>query len=377
MAKTRLVGIDLFRTTAALAVIVVHASGLILYSDETPIQIDHLLPILMQFCRFAVPFFLAASFYFMVGKLLSAPERFETKTFLRSRVTRLLVPYALWSTLYVLVRLVKAIKSPEGTALLRQDPIFLIFLGGAAIHLYFLPLLFTGSLLIPLLKGAVVRVKSAWPTLLVISIVVYEVLFVTGNSFELGVNCLQQPQGCSVAFQTLLPPTGANPLARLISVGLLWAIRCAMYIFLSVGLQDPAVQRWLMRMQQRWIWPAVFLLATLGGMLEHFKVCYFPLSIYELGVGFGLLLWGVVLSRSLTSPLITQLGNISFGIYLVHYLILTFLFAALTKLPAALLAPWPPVVSVLLLSGVTFIVSSAVIFGLSRQLVLRRLLLSS
>ena len=379
MPQARLLGVELFRATAAFAVIVVHAAGFILHSDQAPLTADRWLLGVMQICRFAVPFFLAASFYFVIGKLLSAPQQFDPKAFLKSRVTRLVIPYTLWSLIYLAVRVFKLAKTTESIALLFQDPIFLIFLGGAAIHLYFLPLLFTGSLLVLLLKAPALK-RQGWAVpLLLSSVLLYELLFVTGNSFELGVNCLQQSQGCSIAltsaFQTA--PNFKNPLTRLLSVEFLWAVRCAMFIAVSVVLHQPGFQQYLRKQSQGWLWGTIFGLATLGGLLEHFKISYFPLSLYELGVGYGPLLWGIVLSRSLSpNALALRFGNASFGIYLVHYLILTLVFAGVAKLPAVT-AHCPPVLLALLVSTITFGLSGVVTFWIARQSFLRKVLLGS
>jgi surface polysaccharide O-acyltransferase-like enzyme len=377
MAQARLFGVELFRAIAAFAVVVVHASGLILHSDSAPVGAELWLLGAMQIGRFAVPFFLAASFYFVIGKLLSAPDKFDPKTFLRSRVTRLMMPYALWSLIYLAVRVFKFAKTPEGIGPIFQDPIFLIFLGGAAIHLYFLPLLFTGSLLVPLLKVPVLK-RQNWIVPLLISGLLYELLFVTGNSFDLGVNCLQQPQGCSVALISIFQaaPGLKHPLTRLLSVEFLWAVRCAMFIAASAMLHQPSVRNRLGKFPH-WLWGALFGLAMLGGLLEHFKVAYFPLSLYELGVGYGPLLWGIALSRSLSSnALILRFGNASFGIYLVHYLILTLVFAIVVKVPTVT-AAWPPVLLALLLSAITFGLSGIVTFWIGRHPFLKKALLGS
>ncbi len=47
MAQARLFGVELFRAIAAFAVVVVHASGLILYSDQAPVTADFSLLVAM------------------------------------------------------------------------------------------------------------------------------------------------------------------------------------------------------------------------------------------------------------------------------------------------------------------------------------------
>ncbi|HEY9827729.1 MAG TPA: acyltransferase [Stenomitos sp.] len=380
MSKSRLIGVDLFRAIAAFAVIVIHAGGALLESnppqDVTPLQV------LMQFCRFAVPFYLAASFYLTVGKLLAAPQQFGLKAFLVSRTQRLVIPYAIWSGIYFAIRFAKAAPSSSATAQLLQDPLFLILLGGSAIHLYFLPLLISGSLLVPLLKPLATFLKPLRNrvVLLLVSMAIYESIFATGNAFNLGVNCLEVPHGCSVAFVPFWEQFGLTmqqPIVRVASPLVAWCLRGWLYICASAVLHHPSVQRRLSNLNasHALLWGGVFILATLGGELEWFKVIYFPLSVYELGVSYGLLLSGIALSRSLQfHHRIVALGNASFGIYLVHYLILVVYAALATKGSLGSSAVQFPILWTLVLASLTYLTSWGITLGLNRQPLLRRLL---
>lgn len=380
MSKSRLIGVDLFRAIAAFAVIVIHAGGALLESypdqDATPLQV------LMQFCRFAVPFYLATSFYLTVGKLLAASQQFDLKAFLVSRTQRLVIPYATWSGIYFAIRFAKAAPSSSATAQLLQDPLFLIVLGGSAIHLYFLPLLISGSLLVPLLKPLATFLKPLRNRILLLlaSMALYESMFATGNAFNLGVNCLETPHGCSVAFVPFWEHFGLTmqqPLLRVASPLVAWGLRGWLYICASAVLHHPIVQRRLSNLNpsHALLWGGVFILATLGGELEWFKVIYFPLSVYELGVSYGLLLSGIALSRSLQfHHRIVALGNASFGIYLVHYLILVVYAALATKGSLGSSAAQFPILWTLILASLTYLTSWGITLGLNRQPLLRRLL---
>ncbi len=380
MGKPRLIGVDLFRAIAAFAVVIIHAGGEVMASDT--VRSDFGLMALMQFCRFAVPFFLAASFYLMIGKLLRDPLAFSGPQFLSSRVTRLLIPYALWSIFYLGIRAVKALQAPHGLAQLFQDPIFLIFFGGSAIHLYFLPLLFTGSLLLLLIKPLAQHLRSLRLSviLLLLSTGLYEAMFITGNYFNLGDNCLEQPQSCAIAFQPLLQHWSLleHPIARLLSVEFAWVVRGFVYIFASAVLLHPKVQGWIGRLRSPLIPIGIFLLATLAGEVESFKVFYVPLSLYELGVSYGLLIGGIVLSKLLQAQTwIQNLGNASFGIYLIHYLMVVFGAAVLFKLPGTVLALFPATILAVILATVCFLLSWAIMVLLAKQPIIGRLLFSS
>ena len=91
----RLFGVDLLRGIAAYAVVFVHSG------DETlglPIS-QNAIALRMDF-YFAVPFFLATSFYF----LTSRNDIDISKRFWCSRVERILISYAVWSLIYVAFR---------------------------------------------------------------------------------------------------------------------------------------------------------------------------------------------------------------------------------------------------------------------------------
>lgn len=392
MTKSRFLGIDLLRGLAALAVVMIHAGGEIVYSESGELTPDLWVRILTQACQFAVPFFLATSFYFMVGKLLKSPEQFSGRDFLRSRVTRLLVPYLLWSLIYLAFRAVKAVQSAGGLAQLFQDPIFLIFLGGSGIHLYFLPLLFTGSLLIPLLHrfafskaplGLSLKQLNVSVFCLIVCLVVYEWMFASGNFFSLGADCLVSPLGCSVAFQTIIKGQlnlAGNPFLRWLATELAWIIRCCLYVFATAVLVHPTVQTYLKNMNPKhiWLWFIVFAIATMGGELEWFKVIYFPITLYEMGVSYSLFFCGLALSRSLPQhPWIQNLGNASFGIYLIHYLVLVICAQVMTKLLGSLIPSLPPVMFMVTLASICFALSWLFTQLLSKQPCLRRSLFGS
>ncbi|MEM7759311.1 MAG: acyltransferase family protein, partial [Cyanobacteria bacterium P01_A01_bin.40] len=88
---TRLVGIDLCRALAAFAVILVHSGdetwGLPI--SEGAIHFRHLF-------YYAVPFFLAAFFYFSTNKSPLAIDN----SFWQKKLQRIVAPYLLWSIFY-------------------------------------------------------------------------------------------------------------------------------------------------------------------------------------------------------------------------------------------------------------------------------------
>ncbi|MEL7406861.1 MAG: acyltransferase family protein [Cyanobacteria bacterium J06558_2] len=91
----RLAGIDLCRGLAAFAVILVHSGdenwGLAISAEA--IRFRYLF-------YYAVPFFIAAYFYFSTKKL---PLKINRK-FWNKKLQRIVIPYLLWSAAYVILK---------------------------------------------------------------------------------------------------------------------------------------------------------------------------------------------------------------------------------------------------------------------------------
>ena len=181
MTKLRLLGIEFIRALSSYAVVLVHSG------DETwKLPIDTAaIQFRLQF-YFGVPFFLAVSFYFLTTKI----ELIYSPKFWISKVQRILIPYALWSSIFLVFR-IAIFTATNKTARLQHliaDPLSVIFLGGASYHLYFLPLLFVGTLLI-LTAPLLTRFKIDNLTMIFIvtlAIVFYSLMESSGNGFQLG-----------------------------------------------------------------------------------------------------------------------------------------------------------------------------------------------
>lgn len=139
MAKGgRLLGIDVGRGLAAYGVVVIHAFGNHPRSWWA-VKLGGL------FLAFAVPFFLASSLYLTVGRLRTR----GTSGFLRGRVERLIVPYLMWTAIFVVVRGTLYVASGRRGDLygLVASPLPLLLLGEASAQLYFIPLLLAGEVI--------------------------------------------------------------------------------------------------------------------------------------------------------------------------------------------------------------------------------------
>jgi len=367
--KQRLVGIDLFRGVSAYAVILIHAGTLMLYLG---LPTNSWTTALRAVSSFAVPFFLASSFYLMTSKLYTNNEKFSIGSNIKSRSVRLLLPYFYWSVIYLGLRLVKALATSEDLSKLFQDPVLLIFLGGASIHLYFLPLLFTGSFLIIVAEFLAKRRINLLVLLflLLLSTIIYEWQIVSGNNFEFstkfGINCLERASSCSVAFQSftklIFPNGNKSQLIRLFLVELSWLIKCLPYILMAMLLNHPSIKKTLDKfdVKHALMFFITLILISIFWLLKTFGFLYFPESLYELGTAFSMLLCGICLSVNLKENCyLKNLGICSFGIYLMHYLVLTIYGVFVSKLPIEIVAS-SPILTILMLATLSFFTSWAI-----------------
>ena len=300
--KQRLMGVDLFRGIAIFAVCSVHLE------DPHNKSITFWAQEFHSFCGFAVPFFLAASFYFTIDKLYTSKNHYS----LRSRAKRLLIPYAFWSIFYLLARSVKFLILHQHNELhkLYADPVALFFLGGAAIPLYFLPLLFVGSSLIIVAEYIVkkhIGLTIIVP-LFISSLIFYHLNLVSGNEFHLG---------SYAAFQHLLPDANKISVVRILLVGLSWLIRCMPYILMAVILSQSFWGIKVLQVQNKYTTLGLFLLFFAFNTVGK---SFLPEAIAEVAVAYSSLLLALSLSSILKESLVIKnLGQCSFGIYLIHY----------------------------------------------------------
>ena len=303
---TRLVGIDLCRGLAAFAVILVHSG------DET-----WGIPISSQAIQFrylfyyAVPFFLAASFYFGTQKSSLEIDR----EFWQKKLQRIVFPYFLWSMFYVLSKILVFALSQDRDRLkeLLADPLAILFLGAASYHLYFIPLLLAGTMLLYLTNYLKKRKNSLILLSLfsIVSIALYQLLIFSKNDFDLG---------SYTAFPSLLSLVDPNNFLyqpwRIVLVDLAWITRCLPYFCIALLIHQLLEQNNCQWLYERETVVAIFLLFLL---IDITGTSYLPASVNEIAIAYSFLLFGIAVSPYIShNNLITNLGLCSFGIYLIH-----------------------------------------------------------
>jgi surface polysaccharide O-acyltransferase-like enzyme len=309
-AKHRQAAVELARGVAAYGVIVVHV-GLISRTQATP-SVDFLQKFFEATC---VPFFLAASFYFAA---LTGSKAETLPVWLKRRASRLLVPYFLWSVIYTILQVVEVFLRPDpsaGLIKLFSDPMGRLLFGSSGVALYFLPLLFVGL--------AAMRLMSmlfANHSLIVLGIGLAVALSIsipldfTNNGFELDTGTAFEPvltgwlgtaQGHFWA--TFLP-------TRFVLVVVALILRCLPYMFLA----------WICARVKAW--PVIPLSTRLIvgalslGLIVATTLGWFLLP--ESLIGYAFLLVALEIPSSNRMRWAELLGLYSFGIYLVHQVIL-------------------------------------------------------
>ncbi|MEL7038721.1 MAG: acyltransferase [Cyanobacteria bacterium J06592_8] len=314
-SKGRLLGIDLFRGIAMYAVVILHSDQGIDVSSAVWNKI-------IDFCGLAVPFFLAASFYFSVMKIQISPDKFS----LRKRIMRLLPPYLIWSAIYIVYKCVKYVVDSDLEQLKNvfKDPISLIFFGSSSIQMYFLPLLMTGTFTL-LLANYLIKTNVKLKVLIglqVLSFIIYEVILQSGNS-------VQNYFAFQPLLNSILPSLAQSPIVRIFSVFLAWIFLCLPYLFTAMIINHLFVNNKLLseKISSRSVTiflTILFIAINLWSVNNEWGTASLG-SIYEVSRGFVSLVVAISLSVHLNSSrLLESVSFCSFGIYLSHMIFVEF-----------------------------------------------------
>lgn len=296
----RLLGIDLWRGIAVLGVVILHSDGGV---EET----SWIWELIRQLFAFAVPFFLATSFYFAIAKSQ------QGKLVFYSRLKRLLYPYLVWTLIYLIYKIAKYILDGEAARVttLFKDPFALIFCGGAAFHLYFLPLLLWGICLIKLLEfsnlGKANLKTLAW--CLIISLVISNWIVISGNGFQLS---------SATAF-TNWKYLNTQPILRLVLLLIAWTFWCLPYIFVGKIAYHQRISYLIDQLSKRSHSYMIYFLAIGFLILAWFDFWWNPVPLSEVIRGYIALFMGIWFSQGIKpQKWLLSLGSCSFGIYLIH-----------------------------------------------------------
>lgn len=311
--------LDLLRALAAFFVIVIHVTAAPLVLGARGSVYHYAITLVNQLARFSIP-----AFIFVTGLVLfyNYPNHREIKWsgYFRKRITYVLVPYIFWSAIYFYLKQFMAhrqLNLPETAlqfvgALLRGDSYY---------HLYFVVLIFQFYLLFPLLlplwQWARQRIGLVTAALFALYSGYIYLSFYNIKPFDSSIiNFIFKYQG---------------------KLFLAW------FGFFVLGAYSALRLDQVRQLITRWAYPAMLGAgALLVGMVGEFywrtanprvDVAYAATSLRPLGIAFTVVAIVAVLAaarkfvlgRGLVSQITTSLSNHSYGIYLIHPLVLTFL----------------------------------------------------
>jgi peptidoglycan/LPS O-acetylase OafA/YrhL len=310
-ATRRIDGIDLFRGIAAFAVVILH-------SDEGIKTEPQGWSFFLYFSAFAVPFFLATSFYLLVDKLSNSTQLIKWN----DRFSRLLIPYAFWSAVYLVIKILQFLlkKQPHKIQSLLENWPGLIFLGQSGFHLYFIPLLFSGILVV---VAAEFFIRSR-PSLLWSIFLLFLCIFVYHSYLNLSVENIYL-EVFSVDRNTL------DFLMKLLG----FFLRCTPYISAALVCSRLMIKDKLLDLKLTGFFVCFILFVAVNASpsLGWSPSLGLPKVVLELLKGYITLALAFTSSKYiLANSVVSSLGRCSFGIYLMHLVFLQILWSFANKL---------------------------------------------
>lgn len=315
--------IELMRSVAVFGVIVIHCA------PRTP-GADHVADF---FLNVSVPFFLLTALFFFWRELDGAGAGGATPALCR-RLPRLLLPYAAWTIIYLGAKGVKlALQGrPLATEFGGESLLRILLTGGAAVQLYFVPLLLCGFALAWLLSPWVRRMPG-W--LLATALLPAGLVLVRAES--------------------LIPAMPANPIGRLMALYADWILW-----MLAVTLWAAAVSRWTSAWRPRaGLGVGLLVAAVVLDLLIVARLVPYAWRLHSLILAtlfLGACIAGVDLPPAFPRW-IEPFLRVSFGIYLSHHLFLEAIELADVRLGGRFSQPYSGG-TILLVGAVVFVVSA-------------------
>ena len=349
VAGVRLASMDLARLAAAYGIVWIH-------SVRNPALAGS-----QALGRFAVPFFVFATVFFVFDGLRRRPERTFAE-YARSRFVRIYLPFLAWSGIYLLFKLAKGLLLPEQP---NEYPGLNVLWTGTAYHLWFLPFILAVSLVAFGIGKTILGRRHLQPAVFAVAVVAGIVL---------------------AAMPTAKLPLPAGIYGRMLAHALpavCWAVA------LAIAAGHPAAHRLerpaatvaaglLAVASTAWVWHrgSAIMAENLAG-LGLMVVALGPSGSAQKQVGHDFIVPGTLEScptvntrqswirRSLTTGWLRRLGTLgplAYGIYLAHLLFIKVFEALTVKLGLAV--TWELDVGVFLLAAAG---STWLAWGLSRR----------
>ena len=332
MPKQKINALEYIRGISMLGVVGIHTGA---YSLSNPMVNVHLFALLEIFTRFSVPiFFFVSAFGLFINHDLQS--KLSYTTFMKRRSRTVLMPYIVWSLLYMVhYTFISSDMSIWNTPLLYEYFLF----GLASCQLYFLVILLWFYTLMPLWRSMVCRIIKQ-PLRNLSILLLLQIIFNYYSSYLLKVD------------------VSNHYLSMLLSFRLNYWVLHYLFIFLlgAVCAIKYAVFEQLITRYRRHI--SFFFYITLAGMLSfYYTLVYFKQYSPEQAVNTAhqlspigvlytlattLFLFMLFNQNKMPKPVkivLTSLGKHSYLVYLIHPLIMYYLFDYLTVQNIVMSAP--------------------------------------
>jgi len=136
--------IPIIRSIATMLVVLVHVTSRIYYANGE--FTNHVIGYFNQFSRLGTPIFAVISGFLLTISTLKRP--FDLNYFIKSRFTKILLPFIIWTTLYIIL----SFSFDETFNSLSNNIINTYLLGSGETHLYFILVVIEFYILFPLLQ---------------------------------------------------------------------------------------------------------------------------------------------------------------------------------------------------------------------------------
>ncbi|NSJ92840.1 acyltransferase, partial [Coprococcus sp. MSK.21.13] len=154
--REKIIEMDMLRAICALAVVIIHTSGYTLINSAEGSVSYNVSLSLNQIARFSVPLFLFLS---GLGLGISYKKDESYFKFLKKRIFKIIPPYILWGSLYLILIQKNYDYKTWGELFLKGDKVFY--------HLYYIPLIMTLYIIFPILYPLFKRIEGVIISLLI------------------------------------------------------------------------------------------------------------------------------------------------------------------------------------------------------------------
>jgi surface polysaccharide O-acyltransferase-like enzyme len=325
------------RVLATISVIVLHTASVILYQYGTiASSVWWIGNVYDSAVRFCVPVFLM-----LTGTLLLNKE-YELYDFLKNRFSRIILPFLFWSLIYAFLALKnKFLENPELSFFEICRLTFLLFKNGASFHLWYVYMIIGIYLFIPILNK---WIKNATEK----EILYFILIWIVTLFFNQPIVSRARINIDMVYFSGYI---GYVVLGYYLSIkSFRYNVKNIRFIAIALIITGIAIA----------IFGTYFLTKRANHFMEYFY-SNFALNTIISSVGMFLLFKNLKISNQLLIRIIDFINKYSYGIYLVHVLVLEFL-----KVLGITYNFINPILAIPIITILCLCISSFIIFGINK-----------